>query len=59
MTKRTCRQIGYIMLGAALAFLAYALNHPEASFPWPNAVTYGGYALYLLITLGLIFLPLK
>jgi hypothetical protein len=47
------------MLGVALAFVAYALNHPEASFPWPNSVSYIIYATYILITVGLLILSRK
>ena len=36
---------------AALGFLAYALNHPEASFPWSNQVSFSLYGLYGIVTL--------
>ena len=38
-----------IMLIFAILFFAYAINHPEASFPWSNTITYSFYALYILI----------
>lgn len=42
---------GCVMIIAAIAFVAYALNHPEASFPWSNSVTYTIYVLYLFVVI--------
>lgn len=44
--------IGCVMVVGAIAFVMYALNHPEQSFPWSNGITYFIYAVYLLVTIG-------
>lgn len=55
MTRKTlCRLLGLLLLAAAAGFFLYALSHPEGSFPWPNAVTYSLYALYLAVTAMLL-----
>ncbi len=59
MRKKTSRIIAWLMLLAAAAFLAYALGHPEASFPWSNAVTYTLYLAYGLLMLLLFIAPFK
>lgn len=59
MTKKTSRVIGAIMLIAAIAFIAFALRHPEMSFPWNNTATYLLYAAYLAITAILVIAPFK
>lgn len=41
--------IGIIMLIVACLFIIYAFNHPEASFPWSNQMTYILYGSYLLV----------
>ncbi len=38
------------MIIVAICFIAYALNNPQASFPWSNSVTYGIYLAYLVVT---------
>ena len=57
--KKVLRTIGWVMVAAAIAFVAFALGHPEASFPWSNGITYTIYALYAIVTLGLLILPRK
>ena len=47
------------MLMAAAAFVIYALRHPEAAFPWSNAVTYILYGLYLIAMLVMAAAPFK
>ncbi len=59
MTKKKSRIIGFIMLILAIAFLIFALNHPEMSFPWSNTITYLLYALYLAVMVTLFAAPLK
>lgn len=39
MSRKVSRTIGLSMLILAIAFVAYALRHPEGSFPWSNTVT--------------------
>ena len=57
--KKVLKTIGWVMVAALIAFVAFALGHPEASFPWSNGVTYTIYGLYIIVTLGLLILPRK
>lgn len=58
MTKiKNTKIIGIIMLIVACLFIIYAFNHPEASFPWSNQMTYILYGCYLLVTFILLVLP--
>ena len=51
--------IGLAMFISAIAFMIFALNHPEMSFPWPNIVTWAGYGIYATITIALLLAPIK
>ena len=57
MKKNTSRIIGLIMLIIAIAFIVFALNHPEMSFPWNNTITWLLYGLYVLVTVMLLIAP--
>ena len=57
--KKTCRIIASVMLAVAIGFIAFALNHPESSFSWSNAVTYTIYGLYALVMIVLFIAPFK
>ncbi len=57
MDKKHSRIIGIIMLVIAIAFVVFALNHPERSFPWPNTVTYLLYGLYFIVMLMMLIAP--
>lgn len=59
MRKINSRMIGLGMLILVIAFVLFALNHPEASFPWSNTITYGMYCIYVLIMLLLLAIPRK
>ena len=59
MRKKTSRIIAGLMLLAAAAFVAYALGHPEASFPWNGGVTYTLYGAYGLLMVLLFIAPFK
>ena len=59
MTKKISRIIGSIMLVIAIAFLVFALNHPEMSFPWSNTITWVLYGLYAIVTVVLLVAPTK
>lgn len=48
-----------IMLIVAIAFVVFALKHPETSFPWSNTVTYAIYAVYLIVVTILLVAPFK
>ena len=47
--KRIFLATGIIMLIVAIGFVIYALNNPQASFPWNNTITYAIYAAYAII----------
>jgi uncharacterized membrane protein len=57
MKKSTSRIVGLVMLIIAVAFIAFALNHPEMSFPWNNTITWLLYGLYVLVTVVLFIAP--
>ena len=57
MKKNTSRIVGLIMLIIAIAFILFALNHPEMSFPWNNTITWLLYGLYFLVTVVLLITP--
>lgn len=57
--KKVLKTIGWVMVAVAALFVAFALGHPEASFPWSNGITYTIYGLYIIVTLGLLILPRK
>lgn len=42
-------KIGLAMLMIGIIFIFYVLNHPEASFPWSNNITYIIYMVYLIL----------
>lgn len=48
---------GGLLLVAAAGFAAYALGHPEASFPWPRTYTYILYGLYAAYTVLVFAMP--
>ena len=45
------------MLIIAVAFIMFAVNHPEMSFPWNNTITWLLYGLYVLVTVVLLIAP--
>lgn len=47
-------KIGLAMILIGIIFIFYALNHPEASFPWSNNITYVIYMAYLILTIYFI-----
>ena len=57
MKKRISRILGLIMLIIAIAFIVFALNHPEMSFPWNNTITWLLYGVYFLVTVVLLIAP--
>lgn len=54
MKKSISRIIGVIMLIVAIAFIIFALNHPEKSFLWSNRITWLLYGVYFLVTIVLL-----
>ena len=59
MKKNVSRIIGVVMGVVAIAFVVFALNHPEMSFPWSNTVTWVLYGLYAIVTAILLIAPTK
>ena len=57
MKKSTSRIVGLGTLIIAVAFIVFALNHPEMSFPWNNTITWLLYGLYVLVTVVLFIAP--
>ena len=57
MKKSTSRIVGLVMLIIAIAFIVFALNHPEMSFPWNNTITWLLYGLYVLVIVVLFIAP--
>ena len=57
MKKSTSRIVGLVMLIIAVAFIVFALNHPEMSFPWNNTITWLLYGLYVLVIVALFIAP--
>ncbi|MGN0357435.1 MAG: hypothetical protein ACI4E0_06415 [Blautia sp.] len=48
----------FVLVAAAIGFIAYALGHPELSFPWDNQITnilYGIYADVVVLLFVLAF----
>ena len=59
MTKKYSRIIAAIMLVIAIVFIFIALNNPQASFPWSNAITYFLYGIYVVFMVVLFIAPFK
>lgn len=51
--------IGCLMVVVAIGFIAFALNHPEKSFPWSNNITDIIYAAYLIVTISMFIISNK
>lgn len=59
MNKKVSRTIGLVMVIIAIVFVAFALNHPEAGFPWSNTITWILYCIYSLVTAILLIAPIS
>ena len=57
MKKSASRIVGLVMLIIAVAFIMFAVNHPEMSFPWNNTITWLLYGLNILVTVMLLIAP--
>ena len=49
MKSKAILGVGIAMLLIAISFVVYALNNPQASFPWSNSITFAIYAIYAVI----------
>ena len=59
MKKNVSRIIVLVMAIIAIAFVVFALNHPEMSFPWSNTVTWVLYGLYTIVMVVLLIASTK
>ena len=59
MSKKISRIIATIMLILAVAYVVFALCHPQMSFPWSNGITYTLYGLYIILVAILFVAPFK
>ena len=59
MKKNVSRIIGLVMVVIAIAFVVFALKHPEMSFPWSNTITWVLYGVYTVVTAVFLIAPVK
>ena len=59
MKRNVSKIVALIMAVIAVAFVAFACNHPEMSFPWSNRITFGFYGIYILLMIVLMIAPVK
>ena len=59
MKKKTSRIIAFTMLIFAIIFVAYALNNPQASFPWGNNASYSLFVVYFGLMEFFFIAPFK
>ena len=55
--KKAYYILGGVLCLLAAAFVAFALAHPEFSFPWPNWVSYTIFTLYGIYTILIFCMP--
>ena len=48
---------GAVLAALAAGFAAYAMKHPELTFPWPDWVSYIIYAMYGIYTVIVFIMP--
>lgn len=51
--------VGMLMMVFAIAFVFFALNHPEMSFLWSNKIIYSVYTAYFFIAVVMFILYMK
>jgi len=51
--------IGIVIVIVAICFVIFALNNPQASFPWSNTITYGIYIIFVIATIFFILKGLQ
>ena len=56
MKRKILLSVSILMLLCAIGFVIYALNNPQAGFPWSNGITYTIYLVYIGIMIGLFVL---
>ena len=55
MKSRTSVIIGMVMLIIAGGFVAFAMQHPELSFPWSQRLTFMLYGAYIWFIFSYLF----
>ena len=58
MNRKTSLIIGISLLVIAVCFIGYAVNHPEAAFPWSNRVTFMLYGIYIWLIFKFLLVPI-
>lgn len=51
-TNRIFLIIALVMVIIAICFIIYALNNPQARFPWSNSITYVIYLIYAVVAIS-------
>lgn len=51
MKRKTSLAIGAVLTAIAVCFVVYAADHPEASFPWSNRISFMIYGAYVWLLL--------
>ena len=59
MSKKVSRAIACILLVIGIAFIIFALNNPQLSWPWSNAISYSMYLAYFILMVVLFIAPFK
>ena len=59
MTKKTSLIIATVMALGLIVFVVYAAEHPNASFPWGNSLTYTLYRIYIGAMVILFIAPFR
>lgn len=59
MNKKISRIVATIMLVIGAIFIVFAMNNPQASFPWKSSITYILYGIYLMTIVILYIAPSK
>lgn len=59
MSKRILKIVACTMLMIGVIFFIVALNNPQLSWPWNNAITYSIYAVYLIVMVVLFVVAFR
>ena len=59
MSKKMSRVIACFMLVISIAFVIIALNNPQLSWPWNNAISFTIYLIYFVLMIVLFIAPFK
>lgn len=59
MSKRILRIVACTMFMIGVIVFIVALNNPQLSWPWSNAITYSIYAVYLIVMVVLFIVAFR